>query len=167
MNVRLRAMLAAGLLVVGTVSGCSTPTPTPNRTPAPPTSASTAPSSSSASTAPQETATPSQLPAAAEPNVVCRSYSATLQANVAMTCENAVEAAKAVVGPDAAVAYIEFGHGRWCPAGSACIPFRPNDGWVVFHRNGLLPDLLVGVTADAAGRVTATEPTPLASPSPS
>lgn len=164
MNVRFLAMLAAGLLAVVTVSGCSTPTPTP----APPATASPSPLASPATTAPQATATPSPLPsAAAQPNVVCRPYTSSLQAAVTLTCENAVEAAKAVVGSDAAVAYIEFGHGRWCPAGSACIPFMPNEGWVVFHRKGLLPDLLVSVSADATDKVTAKEPTPLPSPSPS
>ena len=166
MNLRSLGLLAAGLLAAVTLSGCSTPTPT--RTPAQPATESPSASTSTATPAQPTTATPSLPPsAAAQPNVVCRSYTSSLQASVTMTCEDAVEAAKAVVGSDAAVAYIEFGHGRWCPAGSACIPFMPNEGWVVFHRTGLLPDLLVSVSADATGKVTAKEPTPLPSPSPS
>jgi hypothetical protein len=171
MKVQLATMLAAGLLTLGAVSGCSTPAPTP--TTAPQATAASSPSASPVVTAtPAATATPSASPsaAAAQPKVVCQPYNwvdadpSHLPA-VTLTCENAVAAAKVVVGPDLAVVSIEFGWGRWCPPGSACIPFVPNDGWVIFHRSHDLPDLLMSVTADASGKVTAAAPTPLPSPS--
>lgn len=174
MKVHLAAMLAAGLLAVVAVSGCSTPTPTP--TTAPQATAASSPSASPVVTAtPAATATPSPSPsaAAAQPKVVCQPNNTVLDADpshlpaITLTCENAVAAAKAVVGPDPTVVSIEFGWGRWCPPGAACIPFIPNEGWVIFHRSGGLPDLLVSVTADASGKVTAAAPTPLPAPSPS
>ena len=114
---------------------------------------------------------------AEEPKVVCQpntsSWSKT-EANgsqvpiaITLTCENAVAAAKAVVGPQPALAYIEFGIGFWCPPGASCAVALPNRGFVVFHRKSLLPDLLVNVTEDDTGKVTATQPRPLPLPSPS
>ena len=84
---------------------------------------------------------------------------------VTLTCENAVAAAKAVVAPDPAIAYIEFDYGRWCPPGFFCVMSTMNDGHVIFHVNGLRPDILVQVVADEAGRVTASSPQPMPSPS--
>jgi hypothetical protein len=40
-----------------------------------------------------------------------------------------------------------------------------NDGHVIFHMNGLRPDILVDVVADESGRVTASSPQPMPSPS--
>ncbi len=58
---------------------------------------------------------------------------------ITLTCENAVAAAKAVVGPDPAVAYIEFAFGSWCPPGTFRALSLPNTGHVVFHRKGPAP----------------------------
>lgn len=78
-------------------------------------------------------------------------------------------AARAVVGPDGAVATIEFyvGWGPLCGPGQFCTLLLSNTGHVFFRRTGGLPDLVVRVTADKAGKVTASAPTPLPSPSPS
>ena len=166
MRTHRSGVLAAGLAAALAASGCAAPSPT--QTPAQATHPDRIPS---------PTATASASAVAAEPKVVCQPNASTwsqTDANgsqvpiaITLTCENAVAAAKAVVGPDPAVAYIEFAFGSWCPPGTFCALSLPNTGHVVFHRKGLLPDLLVGVTADATGQVTATEPTPLPSPSPS
>ena len=75
---------------------------------------------------------------------------------ITLTCENAVAAAKAVVGPDAAVRSIEFRFGSWCPPDYACVMMLVlNGGYVLFHREGALPDLVVVVRADQDGNVTA------------
>jgi hypothetical protein len=84
---------------------------------------------------------------------------------VALTCENAVAAAKAVVGPDPAIADIEFDYGRWCPPGYFCVMSTMNDGHVIFHMKGVRPDILVSVVADEAGKVTTSNPQPMPSPS--
>jgi len=83
---------------------------------------------------------------------------------VTLTCENAVAAAKAVVGPDAAIASIEFDYFRWCPRGDFCVMSTWNDGRVIFHVKGLRPDILVDVVADESGRVTASSPQPMLPP---
>lgn len=164
--------LAAGLLAVILVGGCATPAPTPTTPPQTP-SALTPTPAPTATVAPSATASPSA--AAAEPTVVCPPDETSpwfiTDANgspvpivVTLSCENAVAAAKAVVGPDPTVTYIEFAYGPWCPPGVFCALSLPNTGHVVFHRKGLLPDLLVGVRADKAGKVTATDATPLPSP---
>ncbi len=154
------------------MGGCATPAPTQTATQAvaPPAYVSPAPTVSVSATA-------STSAVAAEPTVVCQPNSSTwgqTDANgsqvpiaITLTCENGVAAAKAVVGPDPAVADIEFAFGAWCPPGAFCALTLPNTGHVVFHRKGPLPDLLVRVTADGAGKVTATQPTALPSPSPS
>ena len=109
---------------------------------------------------------------AAAPNVVC-DRSAPISAGtddagspipVTLTCEAAVAAAKAVVGPDPAITYIEFDYLRWCPPGFFCAMSTFNDGHVIFHMNGQRPDIVVQVMADEAGRVTASSPQPLPSP---
>jgi hypothetical protein len=114
---------------------------------------------------------------AAEPKIVCQPDTSTWSTNdvnssqvpivITLTCENAVAAAEAVVGLQPAVAYIEFAFGYWCPPGAFCAASLPNTGYVVFHRKGRLPDLLVAVTADETGKARATEPTPLPLPLPS
>jgi hypothetical protein len=76
-----------------------------------------------------------------------------------------VAAAKAVVGPDPGIAYIEFDYRRWCPPGYFCTYSGLNDGHVIFHVTGQRPDILVTVVADKAGTVTASSPQPLPSPS--
>jgi len=83
---------------------------------------------------------------------------------VTLTCENAVAAAKAVVGPDAAITSIEFDYFRWCTRGDFCVMSTWNDGHVIFHVKGLRPDILVNVVADASGRVTASSPKPMLPP---
>lgn len=167
---------ALALLLVATlaVGGCATPSPTP-----PPTQVPTPTASVSLAVTPAPSPTPSASPVAAKPKVVCQSNTSTwskTDANgsqvpiaITLTCENAVAAAKDVVGPQPALAYIEFAFGHWCPPGALCAISLPNTGHVVFHRKSLFPDLLVGVTADGTGKVTATQPVPLplASPSPS
>jgi hypothetical protein len=84
-----------------------------------------------------------------------------------LSCDKAVAAAKVALGGDPAVYSIEFGYGPWCPPGAFCVLSLPNSGHVVFHRSGHLPDILVAVTADDAGNVTAAalRPLPTASPS--
>ena len=69
-----------------------------------------------------------------------------------------MDAAKAVFGPDPAIAYIEFDYFRWCPPGYFCVMSTWNDGHVIFHMNGLRPDINLDVAADASGRVTASSP---------
>lgn len=167
-----RGGLASVLVAAFVVGGCATPSPTQPATQVVTPAASVPPA---ATVAPSPTASAS--PVALEPKVVCQANTSTwgtTDANgsqvpivITLTCENAVAAAKAVVGPDQAVAYIEFAFGYWCPPGAYCALSLPNTGHVVFHRKGLLPNLLVGVTADDAGKVTATQPTPFPSPSPS
>jgi hypothetical protein len=75
-----------------------------------------------------------------------------------LTCDQAVAAAKARLGPDPAVYSIEFGYGAWCPPNRFCVISLPNSGHVVFHRKGGLPDILVMVSVDDAGKVTAAAP---------
>lgn len=77
-----------------------------------------------------------------------------------LTCEAAVAAANSAIGPDAAIAYIEFQYGDWCPPTADCIGPRPDGtrGYVAFHVKGRRLDTIVPVTADATGAVTAAEP---------
>jgi hypothetical protein len=84
---------------------------------------------------------------------------------ITLTCENAIAAAWAAVGPDPAVASIDFHYGRWCPPGALCAATLPNQGYVIFHRSGQGRDVMVLVEADDAGKVTAHGPQ--AAPSPS
>ena len=74
-------------------------------------------------------------------------------------------AARAAVGPDPAVATIEYylGWGPLCRPGAFCAFLLSNTGHVVFRRTGGLPDLVVRVTADKTGKVTASSPQPLPS----
>jgi len=167
MNGRTSPLLrASGALAVllAIAAGCATPVP----------SVSAPAASTPASPAPPSSSPPSPSPStAAAPKVVCdRSAPASAGTDdsgspipVTLTCENAVAAAKAVVGPDPAIAYIEFDYFRWCPPGYFCRMSTWNDGHVIFHMNGLRPDILVDVVADESGRVTASSPQPMPSPS--
>jgi hypothetical protein len=111
---------------------------------------------------------PSSSAAAKEPRVVCNdigsvwldtdAHGSEVPISITLTCENAVAAAKASAGPQPATELIEFSYGHWCQPGFFCALALPNTGHVIFRRTGTLPDLLVGVTADAVGKVTATAP---------
>jgi hypothetical protein len=107
---------------------------------------------------------PSESPVAAGPTVVCQTPD---RAGVTLTCEAGVAAAMAAVGPDPAVATIEYylGWGPLCRPGSFCAFLLSNTGHVFVRRTGGLPDLVVTVTADKSGVVTASAPQPLPSPS--
>lgn len=157
------AGLASGLLLVIVVA-CGTPQPsaTPELLTAVP----------SATFAVSPTPT---MAAVEEPKVECGQNTAAgtrTDANgsavplvITLTCENAVAAAKALVGPGQDIASIEFDYGYWLPPGAhtAGGATRPNTGHVIFHTNG--PDLLVSVKADDAGKVTASGLRLLPSPS--
>ena len=145
---RIIGMVA--ILALLSTACAPTPTPTPT-TPSPSTSASSAPTESMG---------------AAEPRVVCETPDET---QITLTCEAGVAAARAVVGADPAVAAIEYylGWGPLCPPGAFCALLPSNTGHVLFRRTGGLPDIVVRVTADLAGKVTAFAPTSLLSPSPS
>ncbi len=170
MKVLRTGLLPAVLLAAFAAAGCATPQPSASAVPP---SATAVPAASAASSP-----SPSGSSVAVEPKVVCQPNTtpvwAKTEANgsqvpivITLTCENAVAAAKTVVGPDPAVAYIEFTYGDFlCPPNTPCPALPPNTGYVVFHRKGLLPELLVWVTADETGKAIASEPTPLPSPSP-
>ena len=82
-----------------------------------------------------------------------------------MTCENAIAAARALVGPDlAGPISIEFHWGGWCPPYARCAASGPNTGHVIFRVKVPGPDILVSVKADEAGKVTASDLLPLPSP---
>lgn len=151
--------------VLALLSACSPAPTTPPLsqpgavTPSPPTSlGATPPASASPSSA------PSASPVAAGPKVVCE----TPQNHSTLTCEAGVTAARAAVGPDPTVATIEFwfGWGPLCGPNQRCALLLSNTGHVFFRRTGG-NDLVVAVTADKTGKVTASAPLPLSSPSPS
>ncbi len=160
----LRASGAVAVLLAIT-AGCATPVPsvsTPH------------PASSSASPAPSASNPPSPSPSTAvAAEVVCDRSGPTSAGTdasgspipVTLTCENAVAAARGVVGSDPAIAYIEFDYLFWCPPGDFCVWSGFNDGHVIFHMNGKRPDIVVDVMADEAGRVKASSPQPMPSPS--
>lgn len=110
---------------------------------------------------------------AAAPAVVCdRSTPASAGTDdagspipVTLTCENAVAAAKAAVGPDPNIASIEFAYFFWCPPGAFCVASTLNDGHVIFHMAGDRPDIVVDVRSDQAGSVTASKPELMPAPS--
>jgi hypothetical protein len=145
------------IAILAVLAGCATPVP----------SVSTPPSASTSAT-PASSKSPTPSPSAAvAPQVVCNRSKAGLARDgpLTLTCENGVAAAEAVVRPDLAIAYIEFRFGYWCPPGYYCaLPFW-NDGHVIFHVKGQRPDLLVQVSADEDGRVTAESPQPMPTPS--
>jgi hypothetical protein len=135
------------------LAACSpAPSPTPSVSPTPSFSGAPSPSPSSST----------------EPMVACEPAATDASGSPiphALTCENAVAAAETVVGPVSGIAYIEFRYGYWCPPGRYCAITTDNDGHVIFHMNGLRPDLIVQVHVDDAGQVTASSPEPLPSPS--
>lgn len=150
---RRRHLLWALLVGALAATGCSTLQPT------------AAPTATTAQT-PSPEPTPAASAIAAEPAVVCPTSVWTPPPNIepiTLTCENAVAAAKAVVGPDPSVVKIEFRFGQWCPPGYAC-PLAMvavlNGGYVVFSRTGGR-DLVVVVRADKAGKVTAANAVPI------
>ena len=132
-----RGLVSAALAVL---VSCATPVPS-----ATPTQPSDAPSPS-----------PSMV---AAPQVVCNRSVAFLVRDRphTLTCENAVAAAKAVVRPDLAIASIYFYFGPWCLPGAYCVSSLRswNDGHVFLLVNGRRPDILVHVSADKEGKVTA------------
>jgi hypothetical protein len=85
---------------------------------------------------------------------------------ILLTCENAVAAAEAFLGADPDIVSVEFGYRWWCPRDRLCAASLPNGGHVIFHLGGRKPDVVVSVSADAAGRVTAYGPEELPSPNP-
>ena len=85
---------------------------------------------------------------------------------VTLTCEAAVAAARALAGPGVVADRIEFAYGYYCPPGYFCVASGPNEGHVIFRRPAPGPDLVVQVSADPAGRVTAQGPVPVPTPSP-
>ena len=167
----VRAIGAVALLAIA--AGCATAVPSVSSPPSP---SRSAPPSSQSSNLPS---TPSQPPslspsAAVAPKVVC-DHSKPASAGtddsgspipVTLTCQNAVAAAEALVGADPGIVSIEFDYLRWCPPGFYCALSGLNDGHVIFHIAGLGPDILVDVVADKAGRVSASSPQLLPSPSP-
>ena len=169
------ARLVFGLLMVG-VSACATPQP--SATTALPTAAPSATVTASPSPSPTPTPTPARTPSptavAGQPTVVCDPESSIwtetdangseVPIRITLTCKSAVAAASELVGPDQGIAYVEFHYGRWCPPGAFCALSLPNQGYVIFHTRGLRPDVLVAVKADDAGKVTASDPQQLASP---
>jgi hypothetical protein len=84
---------------------------------------------------------------------------------VTLTCANVVAAAETAVGPDPGITSIEFHYFFWCPPGRYCAITTANDSHVIFHLTGRRPDILVQVHVGEAGRVTASSPQPLPSPS--
>jgi hypothetical protein len=161
---RVRAS-GAVVLLIAIAAGCVTALPSVSAPPsasrpATPASQSSRPASPSPSTA-------------VAPKVVC-DHSKPASAGiddagspipVTLTCENAVDAAEAVVGADPDITSIEFDYRRWCPPGFFCVLSGLNDGHVIFHMDGPGPDIVVSVVADKAGAVSASSPQPLPSPS--
>lgn len=154
--------------VLALLSAACSPAPTPTTAspsqprPATPTAAATPAATPSASASPAPA--PSASPGAVEPRVVCETPD---QARITLTCDAGVAAARAAVGPDPAIATIEYyvGWGPLCRPGSFCAFLLSNTGHVFFRRTGGLPDLVVRVTADKTGKVTASAPQTLPSPS--
>jgi len=85
---------------------------------------------------------------------------------VKLTCANAVAAAEAAIGPQSGISVIEFHYFFWCAPGRYCGITTANNGHVIVHLTGGRPDILVEVWADGVGRVTASSPEPMPSPSP-
>ena len=173
-------MVVLGALAVALATGCAAPalSPTPAASPTAATTSAVGPTlvapapSSSATGFPSASPAPSPAGAA---KVACypeTSRWTTTNADgsrvpvaITLTCDGAVAAAKAAVGPGLAFGYAEFRYGSVCRPGDRCIASLPNVGRVVLHRcvsDGCRsPDLLVGVRADADGVVTTETPSPL------
>jgi hypothetical protein len=78
-----------------------------------------------------------------------------------VSCQSAVDAALAVIAPDTAIARIEFHYGGYCPPTARCPFISHTAGFVeVFGAQGS-PDLMVTVSMDDNGTVTASPPKPL------
>jgi len=172
----LRASGALAVLLA-VAAGCATPVPSVSGPVAsPPALPVSAPPSASTPASPAPPSGNSGWPSpstAAAPTVVCDRSAPTSAGTddagspipVMLTCGNAVAAARAVVGPGQGIAFIEFDYFRWCPPGYFCVASTLNDGHVIFHMKDPRPDIVVDVAADDAGRVTASRPRPMPSPS--
>jgi hypothetical protein len=156
-------------VVLALLSAACSPAPTnppPSQTGAMTPSPATRPAAT-----PSAPATPSPSssasPVAVEPKVVCETPQKLPGST--LTCDAGVAAARAFVGPDPTVATIEFwlGWGPLCRPGRTCALLLSNTGHVFFRRTSGMLDLVVAVTADKTGKVTASAPMPLPSPSPS
>jgi hypothetical protein len=145
-----RHLLLAIVVAALAAAACSPTQPTPKLT---------------ASAEPTVTAsaepTPESSAVALEPTIDCHTSAWTPPPNIGpitLTCENAVAAAKAVLGPDPSVTSIEFRFGQWCPPDRPCLAIAVlNGGYVIFHRK-TGADLVVIVRADKNGKVTAANP---------
>lgn len=156
---RRRAMrLALGAIAISLV-GCASPHPSVTLTPSPVAQPPDAPSPTVAASAP---------PALVEaPPIECDhntsiwfendAHGSQVPIVITLTCENAVAAAMDLVGPNPAIDSIEFHFGWYCPPGAFCAVTQPNTGHVIFHFNRRQSDTVVSVTADAAGKVTASD----------
>jgi hypothetical protein len=146
---RVRIGISIAIAAVVAI-GCASPTPSslPAQTPVP-TVAAVAPS-------------PSPIPSAApSPAVVCEAPTR----ETTLTCDKAVVAAMSTVGADVDVVSIEFHFGNLpCPPSARCAAPPANRGYVLFHVADPGGDLIVGVSADAVGSVTAADPQPFATP---
>jgi hypothetical protein len=83
---------------------------------------------------------------------------------VTLTCDKAVAAAEAALGPDPGIASIEFHYRYLCPPGNFCVVTTENDGHVIFHLTRRRPDIVVQIHTDQSGRVIASSPQPVRSP---
>lgn len=112
--------------------------------------------------------------AAPSPKVTCE----RLPVHAVLTCQGALAAAEAAIAQDGSALSVPFhvGDGRItsiefhylpkCPPGVYCTLFgTTRDGFVLFHFTGGFPVLWVQLHIDEAGRITATSPAPLPSPS--
>ena len=143
--------------------GCAPPQPSVTLAPSP-----IAPSSSPA---PSPSVTPSASPRLSAADVTCDTNSSIwtsvdgsgsqVPILITLTCESAVAAATKLVGPNAAIASIEFHFGGYCPPNAFCAVSPPNWGHVIFRMTDPTSDMVVTVRADGAGMVTASNPRPL------
>jgi hypothetical protein len=162
-----------GVLAVALTAGCAAPAPTPSASASPVPTTAVGPRLTAPAPSPSTTASPSASPAPSPARVVkvaCypeTSHRTTAtasgsQAPVAttLTCDAAVAAAEAAAAPPGlSFAYAEFRYGPVCRPDEKCIAALPNVGRVILYRclsgDCRWPDLLVGVSADSSGRVTA------------
>jgi hypothetical protein len=150
---QVRQLLVAVVVAALAAATCSPTQPTPK-----PTASAEPTATASAEPTPEPTAV------AREPTVSCQAPAWTPPPNIGpitLTCENAVAAAKAVVGPDPGVTSIEFYRGHWCQPDMPCLAIAVlNGGYVIFRRPST-SDLVVVVRADEDGKVTAERPVPI------
>ena len=157
-------LIRADTIALGTFPGDG-PAPAPGAcarwSPSPaPTDLSSA-SASAAAVGPPVTCDPDAVPYVREVGPT----GSLLPVVITLTCQRAVAAAEALVGAVRDVASIEFAYGPWCPPGAFCALILPNTGHVIFRLRGSQTDLLVDVSADASGKVTASAPIPIPSAS--